>query len=340
MDDGGPIQYQYLIFFLLMLLGSCYFAGTEIALASVNKIRMVGYADNGDKRARRVLYLLSNFDKALSTLLIGNNVMHIGCATIATVFTTKTWGPAYVAASTLITTVIVFFIGEVIPKCYAKTCNERFAMNIAGSLIFLMKVLTPVSAAFEWISQQARKPFLKREVESPTVTEDELYDMIETAVEEGALDEVTSELVQSAMEFSDTTVADTMTPWEKIVRVSSAMAPEAIIELIQSSNHSRFPVLNEQGEILGVLQIRKYLKAYLADSNPDLNAIIDPPHYARGDMLVDDLLNMMSDNQTHLFFVEDSVGTVYGIITVEDILEELVGEIYDEDDQEGGGING
>lgn len=333
MDDGGPIQ--YLILFLIMLVGSAYFAATEMSLASVNKIRMVGYADNGNKQAKRVLYLLNNFDKALATLLIGNNVMHIGCATIATIFATKTWGVASVTVSTLVTTAIVFFAGEVLPKCYAKACCEKFMMNVAASLIFLMKLLTPLSAAFEWVSAQVRKPF-KNKVEEPTVTEDELYDIIEMAVEEGALDEDTSELVQSAMEFSDRTVADAMTPWEKIVAVSSTMTPEEIIGLIQESGHSRIPVVDAEGKVTGVLQIRKYLKAYLQDNKPDLQDIVDPPKFASVHLPVDESLQLMSESQTHLFFVKDDQEKTVGIITVEDILEELVGEIYDEDDVEGG----
>lgn len=141
MEDGSPTGYFISIF--LLILGGAYFAGTEIALASVNRIRMMSYSDNGDKRATRVLYILDHFDKALTTLLIGNNIMHIGCASIATLMATKLWGEGAVDATTVVITVVVFFVSEMIPKRFAKACNERFALMVSGSLILLMKFSRP-----------------------------------------------------------------------------------------------------------------------------------------------------------------------------------------------------
>ena len=198
--DDSPARYLIVIFVLLML--AAYFAGTEIALASVNRIRMSKRAENGDRAAKRVLYVLDHFDKALTTLLIGNNVTHAGVATLATVFTYSLFDsieamPDYaVTISTVISTIVVFFLGEMIPKSFAKACNESFATFAAGPLVVLMKVLTPISFLFSLFSDFVSRPFKKKAGETPTVTEDELYDIIETYVEENDIDKETEELVR------------------------------------------------------------------------------------------------------------------------------------------------
>ena len=177
MDDGSPIGYLIAIF--AFILGGGYFAATEIALASVNRIRMMSYADDGNRRAKRVLYILDHFDKALTTLLIGNNIMHISCASIATLMATKLWGVGYVTLTTIVTTIVVFLVAEMIPKRFAKANSEKFSLAVAGSLLFFMKVLGPLAFIFSAISRFVSKPFKKNEEEEPTVTEDELYDIIE-----------------------------------------------------------------------------------------------------------------------------------------------------------------
>lgn len=332
MDDGSPIGYLISIF--LLILGGAYFAGTEIALASVNRIRMMSHADNGNKRAQRVLYILDHFDKALTTLLIGNNIMHIGCASIATLMATKLWGVKAVPATTVVMTVVVFFVSEMVPKRFAKACNERFALAVSGSLLALMKAFTPISFVFSKLSAWVSKPF-KKQQEEPTVTEDELYDIIETIAAEGAIDEEKSELVQSALEFSDTTVRDVLTPWEKVVSIPVDAPDEAILSAIQENAHSRLPVVDEEGHPIGVLLIRKYLKAHMRGETPALSIIMESVHFVDADMPIDDLFPVMSQNKLHLSIVRDAQWKTLGIVTMEDILEELVGEIYDEDDKGG-----
>ena len=332
MDDGSPIGYLISIF--LLILGGAYFAGTEIALASVNRIRMMSHADNGNKRATRVLYILDHFDKALTTLLIGNNIMHIGCASIATLMATKLWGVKAVPATTVVMTVVVFFVSEMVPKRFAKACNERFALAVSGSLLALMKAFTPISFVFSKLSAWVSKPF-KKQQEEPTVTEDELYDIIETIAAEGAIDEEKSELVQSALEFSDTTVRDVLTPWEKVVSIPVDAPDEAILSTIRENAHSRLPVVDEEGHPIGVLLIRKYLKAHMRGETPALSIIMESVHFVDADMPIDDLFPVMSQNKLHLSIVRDAQWKTLGIVTMEDILEELVGEIYDEDDKGG-----
>lgn len=329
------------ILFVILLFAGGYFAGTEIALASVNKIRITSEADDGNKKSQQVAYILDNFDKALSTLLIGNNIAHIGCSTIATVMTydfiqNYNWPASAQVITTLCTTVIVFLAAEMLPKCFAKSCNESFAKAVAPSLIFLMRVLTPISFVFTFLGNFLSRPFAKRVEVQPTVTEEELHDIIDTVVQEGELDENTGELVQSALEFSESKVREVFTPWKNVVTVSTAMKPEEIITIINNNTHSRLPVVDEKGEAVGVLQIRNYLRSYLRDPNVDLKTLMRKPHFVQQGKPVDELLPLMSSQRSHLSFVNDPNGKVIGIITIEDILEELVGEIYDEEDAKGG----
>lgn len=340
MDDSPA---GYIIPICALLLLAAYFAGAEIALASVNKIRMSNRAENGDKRAKRVLYILDNFDKALTTLLIGTNVTHAGIATLSTVFTYSLFSsieamPSYaVTVSTVISTIVVFLIGEMIPKAFAKACNEKFAVGIAGSLILLMKILTPVSFFFSAISEFVSRPFKRKAENTPTVTEDELYDIIETYVEENDLDEKTEELVQNAIEFSERTAKDVMTPWDKVCFINENDDNAKVLEIIRNSTHSRLPVVDDRGWVVGTLSIRTFLKCNFKKEKFNIREIMRSATMINDSTPVDDLLSTLSANRTHIAFVQ-SMGKILGIITVEDILEELVGEIYDE--EEGGAVNG
>ncbi len=338
--DDSPAGYLISIFVLLLL--AAYFAGAEIALASVNRIRLTNRAEDGDKRAKRVLYILEHFDKALTTLLIGTNVTHAGVATLSTVFTYTLFDsidsmPDYaVTISTIISTVVVFLIGEMIPKAFAKACNEKFAIAVSGSLVFLMKVLTPISFFFSSISELASRPFKKKAEETPTVTEDELYDIIETFVEENDIDEDTEELVQNAIEFSERTAKAVMTPWKDVLYIHENDSNEQVLEQIRNSSYSRLPVVNDEGWVVGTLSIRTFLKCHYKKENFNVRQIMTSAAMINDSTPVDDLLSTLSANRTHIAYVQ-SAGKILGIITVEDILEELVGEIYDE--KEGGSVN-
>jgi len=338
-DDSSA---GYLISIFVLLLLAAYFAGAEIALASVNRIRLTNRAEDGDKNAKRVIYILDNFDKALTTLLIGTNVTHAGIATLSTVFTYTLFDsiesmPDYaVTISTIISTVVVFLLGEMIPKAFGKACNEKFSVAIAGSLVFLMKVMTPISFFFSTISDLASRPFKKKAMETPTVTEDELYDIIETFVEENDIDEETEELVQNAIEFSERTAKAVMTPWKKVLHIHENDSNEKVLDLIRSSTYSRLPVVNDEGWVVGTLSIRTFLKCYYKNDKFNVRQIMRSATMINDSTPVDDLLSTLSANRTHIAYVQ-SAGKILGIITVEDILEELVGEIYDE--QEGDVLN-
>lgn len=332
---GGIVR--FVLFFVLLLIGGAYFAGAETALSSVNRIRMMTYADDGSKKARRVLYILDHFDEALTTILIGNNIMHIGSATLATVVATRLmWGDFGVSMASLLTTFSVFLLAEMIPKTIAKACNESFALFVAPSLRVLMKLFYPLNIAFTAIADLAKKVFRVKEEEEPTVSEEELHDIIETLDEENGIDEDTTELMQSALDFTETPVAEVFTPWEQVTYLRSGMRPDEIVSIIENTNHSRLPVMNRAGKVIGIVQIRKYLKAYLQfHENVQLQKVMDRPFFVRLGTPIDEQLAGMSASKTHIAIVRDDEQNAIGILTVEDILEELVGEIYDEDDEGG-----
>jgi len=322
------------VFFLVLLLGGAYFAGAETSLASVNRIRVMSRADNGSKRAKRVLYILDHFDSALTTILIGNNIMHIGCASLSALVAVRlNWSSAGTTATSLVTTLIVFLLAEMIPKTIAKACNESFALFVAPSLRFLMRVLYPINFVFTSLTNGIKKLFRVRDAEEPTVSEEELHDIIETLDEKDDIDEDTADLMQSALDFTETPVGKIFVPLKDVETVTLGMQPGTIVKIIEQTNHSRLPVVNRDGAIVGVVQIRKYLKEYLRrGGHVSLSRVMDKPYYVTVGTPIDDQLAGMSKAKTHIAIVKDNDGSVLGILTVEDILEELVGEIYDEDD--------
>ncbi len=331
----------YIVLIVLLIAGGAYFASCETALASVNRIRMKSYAEDGNKKAQYVMYILNNFSKALSTILIGNNIMHIACAAIATLLTRQLFGKGQhldiaLAGSTVIVTLVVFLCAEMLPKYHAKVASERYCLRCARSLYVLMKILTPLAAVFTWISEGFHKLFFRKYRNNQDMTEDDLTDIIESFKDEREEDKETetetAKLMVSALSFGSKTAGEAMTPWEKVETLDSSMEISEIYGRVSKTNHSRFPMLNAKGRVVGVLNIRPFLRAYLKDGeDTELIDLIDTPLFVRPDIPVDELLPEMSHSKIHLAFVSDQ-GQVKGIITVEDILEELVGEIFDESD--------
>ena len=203
-------------------------------------------------------------------------------------------------------------------------------------MLFAMKLLRPVSALFSGLSHLLSRPFLKKGEQRPTVTEDELHDIIDTIVEEGELDQEEGELVQNALEFAGRTAASVYTPIRKVVRVNIAMDSDTILSVIKTCGFSRLLVTGKEGSVLGVLPIRSYLKAYLQDKDITLSEVMADAHFVSDNTPIDELMGAMNQSKTHMVIVLDKEGETLGVITMEDILEELVGEIYDEQDTEGG----
>ena len=329
MDDGSRLPW---IIAALLLVCAAFFAVTETSMASASRSRIKASAERGEFRAKKTLYVLDNFDLAISTLLICTNIVHIAAASIVTLAVTKKWGVSAVSLSTIITTIVVFFAGEMLPKSVAKKYSDTLALSCAPVLCFFMKLFAPLSKLLTWIGQAAAK--LTPGDSQISVTEDELYDIIEDMTEEGSLDEDQGDLISSALQFGDVTVESVLTPRVDIVAININSSHAELLSLIKSTNHSRLPVYEGSiDNIIGVLQIRKYIKAYLRlGENLDIKPMLDEVLFIHQSTNIDELLPILSRRKLNIAVVTDNYGGTLGIVTVEDILEELVGEIWDEDD--------
>ena len=332
------------IIFILCVVGGAYFAATESSFSAVNKIKIKSLADDGNKKAQGVMYILAKFDKALTTLLLGNNVTKIAGAAVFTILATDIFRDrfgksqefldsfAFSMICSIMSTVIIFLFSEMIPKSFANDRSETVSLFFQGSLRFLMKALKPFSAFFGLISDFVSKLFSKKETE-PSITEDELTEIIETAEEEGVVDEEQSDMLKSALEFAKTTVGDIMTMEKDIDFLRINATSEEILEVIRSTNHSRLPVKAENSErVVGILRTRTYLIEYKRNPSLKLRGVLKPPYLVRKDAKIDDLLSDMRQHKQQVAMVLDDHKKVVGLVTIEDILEELVGEIFDEED--------
>lgn len=322
---------------IILLFIAAFLAVSETAIASANRNKLRVASERGDLRADRALFVLDHFDRAITTILICTNIVHIAAATIVTVYVNARYGAGMVSVSTVIMTILVFFFGEMLPKSVAKKYANRFTLSNSGIITFLMKLLTPLSFALAKIGEFASR--LTKAEQELTVTEDELHDIIEDMTEEGTLEEDEGELIQSAIEFGDITVRTIMTPIDKVEAINAEDSAEEILEHIKSQVHSRLPVYSgDLNHIIGILQIRNYIRAYLTDKNDlDVRKLLNKPLFVSQDLNIDDLLPIMAEHQFTMAVAHDGHGHSTGVVSVEDILEELVGEIWDEDDKDKGG---
>ena len=258
--------------------------------------------------------------------------MHISTAALVSLGVTRRWGLSAVSVSTLITTGVVFFAGEMLPKSVSKKYSDKLALSAAGSLVFLMKLFGPLSRLLTRIGEAVSK-LTPGDVEK-SVTEEELYDIIEDMTEEGSLNEEQGELISSALQFGDVSVDNVLTPRVDLTALDIRSSHEEILDCIRTTTHSRLPVYEGSiDNIIGILQIRKYIKAYLRQGKDlDIRPLLDEVFFIHQSMNIGELLPVMSKRKHNLAVVTDNYGGTLGLVTVEDILEELVGEIWDEDD--------
>ena len=333
MDADSRIS---LIFIFVLLLLAAVFAISETAFASASQSKIKVSADRGDDRAERALDILENIETAISTLLICTNIVHLTIATAVTVMVTRLWGLSVVSISTIITTLVVFFAGEMLPKSIAKKNPEKFALRTAGLLSVMMKVFSPLARLLTWIGIQAAK-LTKGEPEI-SVTEDELLDIFEDLNEEGVLDDEQEDMLSSVLEFTDTRTGRILTPKRKIVGIDVNLPQDKILEELNTMTHSRIVVYDgDIDKVVGILRIREYLKEYLNTGIvPDLREMSDEPYWVSSKTMADELLEEMSRARQNIALVKGVNGKFIGLVSIEDILEELVGDIFDESDEEGG----
>ncbi len=328
-SDSIPL----LIVFILFVLCGGYFSGTESAFTALNKIKIKSKAEDGNRRAKNTMYIVNNFEQALSTILIGNNVARTAAASVATVIAAREFAdvPNSALWTTIITTLIFFFCSEMIPKAFANDRSDTTAMFFAGSMRFLMKLLRPVARFFTWISGFFSRLFAAPG--DPSITEEELIDIIDTAEEEGVVDADTGEMMRSAIDFANTTVADVMTMRDDICAIDVSLAPDEVLAYIREHRRSRIPVYEKDlDHVIGVLQVRKFLKGYYHNRNLDLRPLLSEAYFLFPDAPIDEQLDRMSSSRHYLGIVRGDDGVTVGLVTVEDFLEEIVGEIWDEEE--------
>ena len=316
---------------IFCVLFSGYFSATETAFSSLNRIRVKNLAEKGDKKAKLVLDLLENFDSLLSTILIGNNIVNIACASVATLLFVRLLGEEQgPSVATIVITIVVLIFGEVTPKSIAKENPERFAMFAAPFLNVLMIILTPFNFLFIQWKKLISKIFHTENDYS--ITEEELLTIVEEAEQEGRIDEQESSLIRSAIEFSEQEAIDILTPRIDIVGVPHDATKEEIAQVFEETNYSRLPVYKESiDHIIGILYQKDFYN--LDDEETSFEHIIRPALFITESKKIGELLQELQNKKSHIAIVLDEYGGTTGIVTLEDILEELVGEIWDEHDE-------
>ena len=330
MEDGSiPL----LLAMVILVILSGFFSASETAYSSLNQIRLKSRADSGDQKAAQILALSERYDSLLSTILIGNNIVNIALASIGTVFFTGLLGGASgPTVSTAVITVTVLIFGEITPKSMAKEMPEKFASFSAPVLHALITVFTPVNFLFS-----AWKKFLSRHFhgeENDGITDAELMTMVSEAENDGELTNHESELIRSAIEFDDVEVEEVLTPRVDVVAVADDISMQELADAFDESGYSRLPVYHETiDNIIGVVHEKDYYQATRRGS-ASMDELVAPTLYTTGSTQISALLRTLREKHHHLAVVVDEYGGTEGIVTLEDILEELVGEIWDEHDEE------
>ena len=335
MDADSRIS---VLFVLILLALAAFFAVSETAFASASQAKLKVSADRGDDRAERATDIMDNIESAITTLLICTNIVHLTIATVVTVMVTRLWGLNFVSVSTIITTLVVFFVGEMLPKSIAKKDPEKYALKTAGFLQIMMKVFGPLASLLTWIGTKTAS-FINKEVEI-SVTEDELKDMFEDLADEGVLDEDQEDMMSSLIDFTDTRTGRILTPRKDVVGIDINMTDEEVFDRVSELTHSRVVVYDEDIEnVKGILRIREYLKQYLRTGQiPSVRDLMVDPYWVSSTTMLDELIEEMSQARQNIALVRGVNGKFLGLVSIEDILEELVGDIYDESDEEGGPV--
>lgn len=328
MDSASITMIVVLLF--LVAISAC-FSATETAFSSLNRVRLRNKAESGNQRAALALRLAEDYDRLLSTILIGNNVVNITATTVSTVLFTRllpVYGPT---VSTVVLTIVILIFGEISPKSMAKENAEYFAMLSARPLRVLIAVLRPVNFLFTQWKRLLTKLFHKQEDEG--ITEEELITMVDQAEDEGGLDQHESELIRAAIEFNDLEVEEILTPRVDVVAVEDTSNMDEIAKAFAESGYSRLPVYHEDiDDIVGVIHEKDFHTARYR-GREEVKSMISPVLYTTGSTKISDLLRILQRKKAHMVIVVDEYGGTEGLVTLEDIVEELVGEIWDEHDE-------
>ncbi|MDL2233341.1 hemolysin family protein [Ruminococcaceae bacterium OttesenSCG-928-L11] len=328
MDSPGPLYYLVIVVCLVL---SALFSSSETAISTVNRLHLKRSAEKGSRKAKTALSVIDQFDKALYTILVGNNIVNIASSAVATVIFTSLLGASGPAVATVVMTVLVLTFGEILPKSYGKDQNEKVALALSGPLKALMVVLTPVT----WLFMKLRNAISPPAKEGPTVTEEDLHYLIESVEEEGVIEEQERDLVQSALEFDDTDIKDILTPRVNMVALDVEDDLDTIKETLLEEGYSRIPVYEGSVDnIIGILMAKDYLRKLIEEETPDLREMLSKPAFVHRSMKLSGLLAFFKAKKVNMAMVTDDYGGTLGLVTTQDIIEELVGDMWDEDDED------
>lgn len=319
-----------LIALVVLILMSAYFSATETAFSTMSKIRLKNMASDGNKKAKKTLDLASDYDKLLSTILVGNNIVNICASAIATVMFIEIYGDMGATISTVVMTVAVLIFGEISPKSMAKESPESFAMFATPMLRFFALILAPVNYIFSLWKKLLYKIF--NFSEDHGMTSDELMVLVDEVAQEGSIDEDESELIRNAIEFTERSAEDILTPRIDLEAIPSDATKEEVAVLFKETRFSRLLVYEDSiDDIVGVIHLKDFYTEK-GITGKKLSEIMTEPVFVPKSIMISDLLKYLQKNKSHIAVVSDDYGGTLGIVTMEDILEELVGEIWDEHD--------
>jgi len=314
---------------IILILLSAFFSSAETAFSALNRIRVKNTAG---RRAKLVLKLYDDYDKLISTVAVGNNVVSIAATTVATVFFIKHFGDRGVMLGAAVMTVAILVFAEITPKCLSKDKPEKVALFFAPLLNFFIIILTPVNAVFSGWKTLLKKAFHIK-TDDRIITEQELLNIIEEAQSDGAIEEDDTRLIHNALEFNDLCADEILTPRMGIVGMPKDIAVEDAAKIFLDSGYSRIPVYDGTVDnIVGIVHIRDFLQCMVKDK-ATLDSIVTPAVYVAPSTKISELFKMLQRNKIHMVVIGDEYGGTEGIVTIEDILEELVGEIWDESDE-------
>lgn len=319
-----------IIAIVILVLFSAYFSATETAFTSLNRIKLKNMAQDGNERAKKVLEMSENYDRLLSTILIGNNIVNIAMTAVSTVLFMNLLGAAGATVSTVVITVVVLIFGEISPKSLAKEAPEKFAMFSSVFIGFFMVILAPLNFIFSGLKKLLAK--IIRIDGTEGITEDEIRTIVEEAEVTGSIEAEQSELIQNAIEFNDLMAEDVLTPRVEMKAIDISLSEEEVAEVFRTTGYSRLPVYEDDlDRILGVLN-QKDFHNYIVGTDRTITDFVKPVAFVAGTMKIATLLKKLQAMKAHIAIVVDEYGGTEGLVTMEDIIEELVGDIYDEHD--------
>lgn len=321
-----------ILILVLLITMSAYFSATETAYSSLNKIKLKSIANKGNKKAKLALELSEKYDSVISTILIGNNIVNIATASLATVLFTKLLGSSGVTVSTIVMTILILIFGEISPKSIAKDIPESFAIFSAPLLNVFCIILKPVNHIF-CLWKNLISKVLKIQKHSG-ITEDEILTIAEEAENEGGINPQQLEIIKSAIELNEQEVIEAFTPRVDMIAVKDSCSKEELLNLFIESGFSRIPVYHDNiDNVIGIINEKDLINIVVNNNNEEISSIIKPLNVIQPHMKLSHLLKVLQNNKSHMALIADEYGGTMGIITLEDILEELVGEIWDEHDK-------